>query len=193
MKIENQALVLTVAGVPKRIDLPAIARDAVVTAWAVPSAYRESGVFMAVTERGQVPELPACNPQDAQPLGQVDYPAGDAARLAAAKAQKLAAINAQCDAAVAQMVADYPDQEVLSWPQQVKEAMALEADAQAPAPLLQAIASARGLELPELAGRVLAKMHAFAVASGALFGRRQAAEDLLGLAATSDDVAAVQW
>ena len=58
-------------------------------------------------------------------------------------------------------------------------AEALAADPQAAAPLLTAIAEARSLPVLELASRVLGKMNAYAGASGALIGRRQAAEDLI--------------
>ena len=116
-----------------------------------------------------------------------------AAILNAAKAAKLTEINAECQKAVAALAADYPDSEVQSWPQQVKEAMALSADPQADAPLLTAIATARGLPVAELASRVLGKMNAYAGASGALIGRRQAAEDLIDVAATPEDVAGIAW
>ena len=116
-----------------------------------------------------------------------------AAILNAAKAAKLTEINAECQKAVAALAADYPDSEVQSWPQQVKEATALSADPQADAPLLTAIATARGLPVAELASRVLGKMNAYAAASGALIGRRQAAEDLIDVAATPEDVAGIAW
>ena len=60
-------------------------------------------------------------------------------------------------------------------------------------PLLTAIATARGLPVAELASRVLGKMNAYAAASGALIGRRQAAEDLIDVAATPEDVAGIAW
>ena len=119
--------------------------------------------------------------------------AGDEAKLEAVKAAKRAEINAACDIAVASLAASYPEREVQSWPQQVKEAEALAADPQAQAPLLAAIAEARSLPLAELASRVLGKMNAYAGASGALIGRRQAAEDLIDLADTAEDVASVTW
>ena len=56
-----------------------------------------------------------------------------------------------------------------------------------------AIAEARSLPVVELASRVLGKMNAYAAASGALIGRRQAAEDLIDVAATPEDVAGIAW
>lgn len=193
MKIENGSLVVTVQGVEKTVPLPTVAADAKVKAWAVPADYREDGLFVAVTERGQAEEIPACDLAAAQYLGEVELSADDAAKLAAAKAAKLTEINAVCDAAVAALAASYPEREIQSWPQQVKEAEALAADPQAPAPLLTAIADARSLPVVELASRVLGKMNAYAGASGSLIGRRQAAEDLIDLAATPEDVASIVW
>ncbi len=59
--------------------------------------------------------------------------------------------------------------------------------------MLTAIADARSLPVVELASRVLGKMNAYATASGSLIGRRQAAEDLIDLAATPEDVASIVW
>lgn len=111
--------------------------------------------------------------------------------LAASAEQLLAEISAECQRRLSVLAASYPAGEVASWPAQVKEAEALQADAQAGAPLLAAIAAARGIPLPELASRVLAKSAAYAAASGAIIGRRQALEDAVGAAQTADDLAAI--
>lgn len=193
MKIENGSLVVTVDGVEKTIPLPTITSDAKVKAWAVPADYRADGLFVAVTQKGASEEIPACDLVACEFLGEVEFDAGDEAKLEAVKAAKRAEINAACDIAVASLAASYPEREVQSWPQQVKEAEALAADPQAQAPLLAAIAEARSLPLAELASRVLGKMNAYAAASGALIGRRQAAEDLIDLASSAEDVASVAW
>lgn len=193
MKIENGSLVVTVDGVEKTIPLPTIASDAKVKAWIVPADYRADGLFVAVTQKGASEEIPACDLAACEFLGEVEFDAGDEAKLEAVKAAKRAEINAACDIAVASLAASYPEREVQSWPQQVKEAEALASDPQAQAPLLAAIAEARSLPLAELASRVLGKMNAYAAASGALIGRRQAAEDLIDLASSAEDVASVVW
>lgn len=193
MKIENGSLVVTVNGVEKTVPLPAVAADAKVKAWAVPADYRTDGLFVAVTVKGDSEEIPACDLAACEFLGELELDAGDDAKLEAVKAAKRAEINASCEAAVAALAASYPEGEVQSWPQQVKEAEALAADPQASAPLLAAIAEARSLPLAELAARVLGKMNAYAAASGALIGRRQAAEDLIDMADTAEDVASVAW
>jgi hypothetical protein len=193
MKIENGSLVVTVDGVEKTVPLPTVSADAKVKIWEVPADYRADGLFVAVTEQGQYEEIPACDLAACEFLGELELDAGIEAKLAAAKAAKLAEINASCDSAVASLAASYPEREIQSWPQQVKEAEALAADPQAPAPLLTAIAEARSLPVVELASRVLGKMNAYAGASGALIGRRQAAEDLIDVAATPEDVAGIVW
>ncbi|TCP13773.1 hypothetical protein EV683_10518 [Crenobacter luteus] len=99
--------------------------------------------------------------------------------LAERRAAALARLNAACEAALAALKADCPESEVSSWAKQEAEARALQADPATPTPLLSAIAAARGLTAAELAARVLAKSDAYAVAAGALIGRRQALEDAL--------------
>lgn len=196
MKIENGYLVVTVQGVEKIVPLPTVAADAKVKAWAVPADYRADGLFVAVTVKGPghaSEEIPACDLAACEFLGELELDAGDDAKLEAVKAAKRLEINEACNAAVASLAASYPEREIQSWPQQVKEAEALAANPQAPAPLLTAIADARALPVVELASRVLGKMNAYAAASGSLIGRRQAAEGLIDLAASPEDVASIVW
>ena len=193
MKIENGSLVVTVQGVEKTVPLPTVAADAKVKAWAVPADYRADGLFVAVTIKGESEEIPACDLAACEFLGELELDAGDDAKLEAVKAAKRLEINEACNAAVAALAASYPEREIQSWPQQVKEAEALAADPQAATPLLTAIAEARSLPLAELASRVLGKMNAYSAASGALIGRRQAAEELIDVAATPEDVAGIAW
>lgn len=114
------------------------------------------------------------------------------------RAAKQATINTACNAALAQLTAQYPEREINSWPQQEREARELAANPAVTTPLLSAIAAARELPVAELAARVLAKSDAFAVASGALIGRRQAREDaLLAIDLAAPDaaarIAAIPW
>lgn len=191
MKIENGSLFVVANGAEKTVSLPVIAADAKVKAWAVPVEYRANGLFVAVTERGQAEEIPACDLAACEFLGEIELDAGIEAKLESAKAAKRLEINEACNSAVAALAASYPEREIQSWPQQVKEAEALTASPQASTPLLTAIAEARSLSAAEMASRVLGKMHAYATASGHLIGRRQAAEDLIDLAASPEDVALI--
>ncbi len=189
MKIENAVLIVGAVSV----NLPLLGADAVVHAWRVPAEYRENQLFVAVDQPGQPGEIPACDPQQIEYLGALDYPAAEDEALQAAKARKLAEINQHCEASLAALAAPYPEGEVKSWPQQVKEAEALALDADTPVPLLDAIAAARGLTVIDLAGRVAAKMQAYAEHSGALIGRRQAAEDQIEAATTLPELEVITW
>jgi hypothetical protein len=189
LNIENGNL--TVNG--QTVVLPVIQADALVHVWSVPPEYRENGLFVAVILPGQPAEIPACSLADAEYLGELEYPAAESQKLEAAKAAKLVELNAGCEQALAVLTASYPPGELQSWPQQVKEADDLAANPQAETPLLSAIASARGLTVVELVERVRLKAEAYAQLSGSAIGRRQALEDLLGLAQTLEDVGAVAW
>ncbi|WP_240801366.1 hypothetical protein [Vogesella mureinivorans] len=129
--------------------------------------------------------------------GELFLPAGtpepQALRLAG-----VALINAASNNALQALTAAYPEREINSWPQQEREARSLEQDVSAAVPLLSAIASARGLDVAELAARVREKSDAFAIASGAIIGRRQALEDVLAAIDldapdAASQIEAVQW
>lgn len=88
--------------------------------------------------------------------------------------KKVEQINRQfkenCDA----LTAEYPDDEILSWDRQVKQAEAYQADNQTSVPLLDGMATLRNETVAVLAGKILAKAAAFEVAYGQLLGQRQA-------------------
>lgn len=190
MKVENGSLVFDDGRV---IVLPDIQVDAVVRVWVVPAEYRDSGVFSAVILPGQLPEIPACSPADAQYLGELPYPAPDAGKLLAGKASKLGELNAACERALGELSSAYPPGELQSWPQQVQEAEALLRDPPGAAPLLTVIATTRGVPLTELAQRVRDKAVAYAEFSGAVIGKRQRLEDELDAAETIEAVGAISW
>ena len=111
--------------------------------------------------------------------------------LEEAKALKLAEINAACDSILKTAVKTYPDTEVMTFDQQVKEAEAYIADPSSPVSLLVSLASARGIELADLVERVMAKHQSYSLLSGAVIGQRQALEDRLNACETIDDVNAI--
>ncbi len=174
-------------------ELPRLAKEAIVTVWQVPAEYQPSGYFVAVDPAGAPATLPACDGASVVLVGSLPLSAAAEEQLAQAKAERLAAINVACDASLAAITSMYPRGEISSWPQQVQEAQALSVDPSADAPLLAALASERGLAVSDLAGRVLAKAAAFSVVSGQLIGRRQAREDALEAAATTEEVSVVEW
>ena len=176
-----------------QIPLPTLPQDSKVHVWRVPTAYRDSGYFASVQLPFKPQEIPACSIKDCDYLGELDYPADPVARLAAAKAAKLEQIKEACDKAVGMLTATYPQVEIQSWPQQVKEADAYAADPATPVPLLESIAAERGLTVAELVGRVHAKVQGYAVASGQLIGRRQSLEDAIDAAEDEEALHALQW
>ena len=105
-----------------------------------------------------------------------------------AKAAKLAEINAAADRAIATLTATYPDREIATFDKQESEARAYAADPMSSTPFLSALAEARGISLPDLVERVLAKADTFAVASGSIIGQRQALEDRLDACTTVEEV-----
>ena len=135
--------------------------------WADVHAYAEAHPEMVTEEGPYVPPVPT---------------------LEQTKAAKLSEINKAADAAIATLTATYPDRELATFDKQESEARAYAADPTASTPLLSALAEARGISLPDLVERVLAKADAFAVASGSIIGQRQALEDRLDACTTLEEV-----
>lgn len=116
------------------------------------------------------------------------HPLGELTPLDDLRAVKLSEINAAADRAIGTLTATYPDREISTFDKQEAEARAYAADPTASTPLLSALAQARGISLPDLVERVLAKADAFAVASGSIIGQRQALEDRLDACTTREEV-----
>ena len=138
--------------------------------WDDVNLYAEAHPEMVIEEKPYVPPVPT---------------------LKDVKADKLSEINAAADKAISTLTAAYPDREIATFDKQEAEARAYAADPTASTPLLSALSQARGIELPELARRVIAKADAFAVASGSIIGQRQALEDRLDTCTTVEEVQAI--
>lgn len=109
--------------------------------------------------------------------------------LEEAKAAKLAEINDACDAILNQAVSTYPQSEILTFDQQIDEVEKyLSSGSPSDAPLLTALAAARGIELDDLCGRIIDKRTAFSQLSGWVIGQRQRLEDILDTLETVEDV-----
>lgn len=195
MEIKDQILILENKETKeqKKFTLPEVVFPSVVRAWIVPRNYREDGFFISVLPITEPVEIPACNISDCIYLGMKTVFPSEKTKMQVAKEAKILEIKKSCDTAVKKLAESYPDCEIQSWPQQVKEAEALSADPQFVAPLLTAIAEARGLSVTELASRVLSKMNAYAAASGTLIGHRQMIESLIDLAETVEDINRISW
>jgi hypothetical protein len=117
----------------------------------------------------------------------------DPVDLDAMRSAKLAEINRQSAIEAGALISAYPEFERLTWPDQEREARAWQADNAAETPTLDAIATARGLTLADLAGRVITKADTFRLAAGQLAGKRQALEDQIGAAVTQAEIEAITW
>ena len=111
--------------------------------------------------------------------------------IANMRLQKLSEINAAYQQAIATLTPTYPDDERLTFDKQEQEARAWLAENSAPTPFVDALAAGRRIDKAELVRRIIAKADAFALASGFLTGQRQRYEDMLDVAETSEDVAAI--
>ncbi|WP_304675166.1 hypothetical protein [Neisseria polysaccharea] len=90
------------------------------------------------------------------------------------------------------LLAGYPQVEIDSFYRQEKEALARQADNNAPTPMLAQIAAARGVELDVLIGKVIEKSARLAVSAGAIIGKRQQLEDKLNTIETAPGLDALE-
>jgi ABC-type cobalt transport system substrate-binding protein len=103
---------------------------------------------------------------------------------------KQAEIRDGAEAMLTALAAEYAPLERQTWDQQAAEAEALQADADAPAPLVRAIAATRGMPVGELAARILANRTAWVAVSGHVVGQRLAYQDALEATQGLDDAQA---
>lgn len=173
-------------------ELPKLAKDAVVRVWTVPADYSASGYFVDVQQSGGVPTVPACDSSTIALVAMLELEASEEAIVAQAKRERLTQGNQAAERYLSILSKSYPQGEVSSWPQQVKEAEDLANNpTTAETPLIDALAVSRNVPRDDLATRILIKTEQYAVASGAIIGTRQRFEDLLDAAETHDDVLAV--
>lgn len=95
------------------------------------------------------------------------------------KAKALADISNEYEAQVKELTAGVPESEIKTWTKQELEARAYLADTQAPTPLIDALATYRGVDKVYLVSKIVEKADAYAVAVGQLTGLRQKLEDEL--------------
>lgn len=115
--------------------------------------------------------------------------AGDA--LADARAWRTAENDRAFERAMQALCQGYPPSEIQSWERQRDEALAWEADSEAPTPWIDIAAQARGLDRGEFLARTLAKVHQFSATSAFLVGRRQAIADAIYAAEKVEDLDAL--
>ncbi|HFC8549613.1 TPA: hypothetical protein ACFRHE_001730 [Neisseria lactamica] len=115
-----------------------------------------------------------------------------AARFAKQKTALAFRLAAKADELKNSLLAGYPQVEIDSFYRQEKEALARQADNNAPTPMLAQIAAARGVELDVLIGKVLEKSARLAVAVGTIIGKRQQLEDRLNTIETAPELDALE-
>ena len=128
-------------------------------------------------------ELPPAQTPDEAPVRPVSVDGLDQL-----KAIKNKAINDWADQQLSAIVSLYPATEVSSWDEQKLEALALKADSNADAVLLDAMAVSRGIDRADLVDKVLLKADAFGAFSGQVFGMRQKLESQLEAATTVEEL-----
>lgn len=111
--------------------------------------------------------------------------------LAQAKLAKLGVVLAAADAFLGQRCCGYTEMEKLSWEQQAQEAAELASDPDAAAPLVRAIAAARGMAVVTLAQRIQYNAATWTALSGYVVGRKGALLDALSAAETLSAVEAI--
>lgn len=94
-------------------------------------------------------------------------------KLALWKADALARVNELCNAKMATIKAGYPEEEVKTWDQQVREALLYQANPQAAVPLVAALATKRGVTKEEMVTKITTKATVFADLAGQIIGHRQ--------------------
>ncbi|EAI4028571.1 hypothetical protein D0W43_05195 [Campylobacter coli] len=113
------------------------------------------------------------------------------------KAVKLIEINKDYESAILKVQKDYiPQSEMLSFETQEKESLAYKNSNYKDTslcPFMQAIATARGIDLRTLCDKALEKATLYRQASGALIGKRQCLQDRIELVQSLEDLNLITW
>lgn len=155
-----------------------------------------AGATMAGVE---VVDLPAGCPTFGGEWWERPAKSSEAEALEEARAAKIAAAAAACDAVLDPLGREYGAWEKQTWDQQAFEAAALMADptletntsAGDKIPCIRSMAAARGMTLAELAQRILFNRERWLQISGAVIGQRQAIYDRVQAVTTVGEVKAI--
>ncbi|EHD0126997.1 hypothetical protein JYX62_001628 [Campylobacter coli] len=113
------------------------------------------------------------------------------------KAIKLIEINKDYESAILKVQKDFiPQSEMLSFETQEKESLAYKNSNYQDTslcPFMQAIATARGIDLRTLCDKALEKATLYRQASGALIGKRQCLQDRIELVQSLEDLNLITW
>lgn len=113
------------------------------------------------------------------------------------KAIKLIEINKDYESAILKVQKDYiPQSEMLSFETQERESLAYKNSNYKDTslcPFMQAIATARGIDLRTLCDKAIEKATLYRQASGALIGKRQGLQDRIELVQSLEDLNLITW
>lgn len=113
------------------------------------------------------------------------------------KAVKLIEINKDYESAILKVQKDFiPQSEMLSFETQERESLAYKNSKYQDTslcPFMQAIATARGIDLRTLCDKALEKATLYRQASGALIGKRQCLQDRIELVQSLEDLNLIAW
>jgi hypothetical protein len=112
------------------------------------------------------------------------------------KAAALERINAAYQDAITRIMAGYPENEIISWPNQEAEARAWLLNACTPTPWIDAAAASRGITKANLVDKIMAHAALFNPLHGELTGKRQKLRDriaALGEHPAQQQLDAIQW
>ncbi len=113
--------------------------------------------------------------------------------LAEAKVAAHATVDRGFMADSSVLIGSYPEVERETWPNQQAEADAWHADNTVATPYLDAIATARGVDLAAFRQSVYDHVIQFKTTSASLVGKRQRLSDAIDAATTVDEVQAIVW
>lgn len=156
----------------------------------------DDDVVVTVTEAGRefrnaLGDALTSIPSTLVPVASIPTPEGPT--LDQLRAAKEAEINASYAAAAAALAQGYPDAERETWPVQIMESAVVLAGTEDATPWIDAAAPARGIAREELATKIRDMDLQYRQISGSLTGKRQALRDLVLLAETPEDLAAIEW
>jgi hypothetical protein len=107
--------------------------------------------------------------------------------LADVQAETRAAVRQEAESRLRPLLDEYNEPERLSWERQLEQARAFKADSTASTPLMDALATARGLTRDQMADRIIGAADTFESQAGAILGLQQAAEGAAKNATTAED------
>jgi prefoldin subunit 5 len=109
------------------------------------------------------------------------------------KIQKEAQIRSTGNSKLTALATPYLPQERETWGTQIKEAEAFLQDPTSLTPMLDSLASARGILKADLIEKVIANANLFKQESGSILGTQQKLLDQLSLASTNEEVSQINW